>query len=256
MAWLNTVGWCLSYTDVVWLQQIRSTSYLHLSALPVADGFYGFILCILGTVLKCKMCRIKCRKKHSLNQNIKHIMNHAIQSLNWDTGYVGFHQMMSNASRSMDQSLLLRPEEASYQQRNPLVHPPLLPPTPASSFLSFSPITYFFYSSSLSSISSSILLPLYSSSSSFRCTGMLWCICLQDNSSPYATTVFWPSPPSPPLRRPLLPSHWSQCFSLPSCRQQSVSSLCRGLLLEREAALQVNCAFVSICLPQPNNLTP
>ena len=64
------------------------------------------------------------------------------------------------------------------------------------------------------------------------------------------------SPLSPPLPRFLLQLHRSQCFSLPSCRQQSISSLCWGLLLEREAVLQVNCAFVSIRLPQLNDLTP
>lgn len=45
-------------------------------------------------------------------------------------------------------------------------------------------------------------------------------------------------------------------FGLPACRQQGISPLCWGLFLEREAVLQVNCAFVSIHPPQLNNLTP
>lgn len=45
---------------------------------------------------------------------------------------------------------------------------------------------------------------------------------------PYATAILWLFSPPSPLPHPLLPSHCSQCFCLPSCSQQSISSLCLG----------------------------
>lgn len=97
-------------------------------------------------------------------------------------------------------TLFPRPDEASYQLTNLLVHPPSI-------------LLLFILFSLSSSSSSYILLPLYSSSSC-HCAGMLWCICLWYNSSPYVTTVFW-LPPSLPLNLLL--------FLIPSCHHTEAS---------------------------------
>lgn len=151
--------------------------------------------------------------------------NAEIHSDNWGTGCVFIQQMMIQEdivlSFQGQMKLLI-----NYQVFWSILHPLLL------CHLLFI-VSWLSFSSS-----SPVLLLLYSSSSSCRYAGMQWCICLWHTSSP--------PPISPPLLHRLLPSHWSQCFSLPFCHQQSISSLCWGLLLEREAVLQVNCAFVSI----------
>lgn len=91
------------------------------------------------------------------------------------TGCVGFHQMMSGASRSIDSCLFLRPEEAPYQRTKSLGSSFTAPSDPCPLHLPpFLPLfsTCFFHCFLLFSLSSSssILLPHYSSC---RRTGML-----------------------------------------------------------------------------------
>lgn len=135
-------------------------------------------------------------------------------------------------------------------QPPPLLYPPSIPLC--------SP--FFFYSSSFcppSPPAPPFSSPVYSSSFFYRCTGMLWCICLQHNSSPDATTVFWlVSTPSPPLPHSLPPSHWSQCSPtcLPVANKASPlfvgASFWRGRL--RSKLIVHSLAFAQ----QLNNLTP